>query len=475
MKNYHLFPIQDYLNQFQSNRKIYIKVILGFAVVIILGSCQKNNLETTSSGIPKEIDCDIQLPTLRNQTLAFNSTQHLQEYYNWLKSSVYTRDTVLYPTQDSLLSVIENALNFRSVRNNLLQISIERNDEEDWLRDDIRKSILNEDYEVVIDGYKYVYYSENQIYKFPESDYVQEQMLKELTKGDDEIVPVRSLRDSTELLSKSITWRKQRSNRGGGDYASNCSYSCDRFIQRFACDPLKIRLNATHLADFIINEINANITNDPVVSTNWMIDFGDGSEPVFTEGWSLQLDHRYPVNGNYTIKLSVGYEDYCGEPFVSVSDIYYEPIEVSEGCYNGNKSVIAHDESYGKRMTSELWVKHDIFGEHQVATTKSYEWKSNWLGNFSWRSEDAYVLTDLWWAFRDEDCNYAVVGNYFSGLDFEPVLETDWCSSCDSKRAGKTVSGQGNLFIADDEVRSRHKVINEGIVLERELILDFCN
>ena len=191
---------------------------------------------------------------------------------------------------------------------------------------------------------------------------------------------------------------------------------------------------------------------------------------------SIEIDHEFPATGNYVITFSLGYEDYCGEPFVSVSDTYEEQITVNASCSGGNYSVIAHDENgEGKRMTSELWVKHDVFGEHQVATTKSYEWKSNIWGNYAWRKEDAYVLTDLWWAFRGSDCNYALVGNVFSGFATEPILETDWCHSCDSKRSAKTMSGQGNLFIADDEVRSRHKVVNEGIVLERELKLDFCN
>lgn len=401
--------------------------------------------------------------------------KQLQDYYEWLRSSIEMRDLVLYPTTDSLLNAIENGLNFRSVRKSLLEMTPERSESEDWLRDDIRKTLLNEDYEILIDGYKYVYYSENQIYKFPESDYVQENLLKSLTKGDDDNIPVESLKEPTELISEKKIWRKFLSQRGGSDYASNCVYTCEPVIQKFACLPLKIRLNAQHFANYTINGINSDIVGAPVQSTNWMIDFGDGSDPVFSEGWACTVDHIYPASGAYTIKLSLGYEDYCGEPFVSVSDAYYITVELSESCYGGNHSVVAHDENGGKRMTSELWVKHDIFGEHQVATTRSYEWRANILGSHDWRKEDAYVLTDLWWAFRGSDCNYFINGNFFTGINFQPVLETDWCSSCDFKRSAKTVTGQGNLFTADDEVKSRHKVVNEGVVLERELILDFCN
>jgi len=177
-------------------------------LIIAMISCNKAE-EETKSGIPKGIECGVEMPQLRSNTLAFNSNQHLLDYYQWIQSSISNRDTVLYPTADSLLSVIETSLNFRSVRKSLQQKQNERDlEQEDWLRDDIRKAILNEDYEIVIDGYKYVYYSENQIYKFPESDYIQEQLLKSINKGDDENIPKEHLKEGTELISKNKIWTR---------------------------------------------------------------------------------------------------------------------------------------------------------------------------------------------------------------------------------------------------------------------------
>lgn len=295
-----------------------------------------------------------------------------------------------------------------------------------------------------------------------------------LEKGDDTFIPKEIITEETELISATkLVKKKKKSSGGGGSGNTDCVY--DLYYQvdlGFNCEPLKRGVGVEHLVSYL----NGIVWNTSI-NSDWIIDWGDGSSENSNSVWHDYFTHTYTQAGTYTIGITVTYFDPCGFLFLQVQDYYTETIIVEEhSCSNTNYNMIAHDENGSKRMTSEVWVKHDMFGEHQVADTKSYEWNDPWIGSSGWQEEDANVLAEIYWTFRDAACFIVPEGGAILGIGMEESgLETDWCSSCQHKRAGKTNWGQGNLYVMDDEVYSHHKVVNEGIVLERTFVISTCN
>jgi hypothetical protein len=186
-------------------------------------------------------------------------------------------------------------------------------------------------------------------------------------------------------------------------------------------------------------------------------------------GFNWQFQTNFPAIGVYTLDTHYSYIDICSGEFIEVD--YSQEEEIAGSCTRHNLSTEGSESAYGKKMVCELWSKWDIFGEHQVATTQSLEWKDPWFGPADWYDEDANVSTTIHWDFVDDDCLEALV---FTEANYAGD-ETDQCGSCDFKRAGMTNACDGNLSVQDDAVYSHHRVANEGIVLEIDLVLSTCD
>lgn len=98
-------------------------------------------------------------------------------------------------------------------------------------------------------------------------------------------------------------------------------------------------------------------------------------------------------------------------------------------------------------MTSELWVKVDIFGRHQVATTNRYTWQHPLGFSAGWYRKRGYVKAEINYLFRNtSDCEQGLTG-----------LETDWGSWVYFRRAGMTCGDDMGGF-EDGEIHSLHEI-----------------
>lgn len=162
-------------------------------------------------------------------------------------------------------------------------------------------------------------------------------------------------------------------------------------------------------------------------------------------------------------------------PYLSLPQKWITLNVTDKPCRNDCSHEVSHKEHGDTRMTAELWIRHDVFGEHQVAVTRCYYWDDPWWGETQWRNANAYVLVDLWWCFRDPGCNIVYPDFTLPSLNGEnSELETDWDHDDNFIRAGKTLSGEGDLWVMDDDVHSRHYVNRGGDQLETFLQISFC-
>lgn len=105
---------------------------------------------------------------------------------------------------------------------------------------------------------------------------------------------------------------------------------------------------------------------------------------------------------------------------------------------------------------------------------ESFLWDEHWLWGNRWVKERAEVHVSIFWTFRNNECDVVIEDSLLEGVEFGG-WEHDSCNNCKDKRAGKTNSGVGNLAFLDDEIRSFHSVENDGIDMEKELFLSYCD
>lgn len=441
-----------------------------FSAFLLFLSCKKETLF-----VPSEENHKAQV---ENGRIKFENLNHLRNIYDWIKTELQELDTASYPTANSFLHHFEEGLGHSSLRNSILnphQYGRDSSQTTHWLMDEIRMSLLNEHCEIQVGDSVHIYFSENQIYRVHVDDNQAVQDFREIEKGDDSVfAPAAITNDDVTLISrtKKKIIRKLPVDRIGGNYED-----CALIISGgWMWDPC----NGLHQT--LIIELLEEATTDQGITTNLApvvnsitISWGDGfSDTVSDVSISNHFSHSYQSPGTYAYTIAVDYQSWCS---VSGNDLLTveESMTISSAaCYQANFSTSSYVTHGDHLMNCELWVKWDIFGEHQVAKTTSYKWVDPWWGQADWRREKAAISTSLYWSFRDEECNPVATGNIFSGLS-----TGDWehanCDNCKTKRADKSHSGDGNLSFLDDEIRSAHTVTKDGVIMENELILSYCD
>ncbi len=430
-------------------------------MMIAFFSCKHEKIE---AGVENTVNS--MLPDVRNGRLYFASIPELKKYYLFLSERIRTFDGSDFENADDMLLSIEKQGGYTSLRSVLSSdlTSSNRDSLPDFILDDIRESILNEYYEVQVAEFVYVYMSENQVYKIPLSNAQDIALLRETPKGNDLLNLLTKIEPDTELSSK-LMWIT-----GFRDTYENCQLNAALSYNASQCQPLVRNFSGEanlNMDDSIGNTVTAICMGD------YAIHFGDGSPVLVLHNvWTTAFSHTYPGPGDYQLTVYFTYTNPCddiSEMTVTLTDPSNNSVHISgSDCANVSLSQVFHDESNNKRMTSEAWVRHDFLGEHQGATTKSYEWKWQ-FDHYTWRPENAYVKAEINWHFRNNICEDVGDPIWASGL------ETDICNTCDSKRACRTHSGDGDLSIGNQEVFSSHRVVNEGIVLDRQITFGICN
>lgn len=156
-------------------------------------------------------------PQLIQGRLAFRSIAELQSYCGKIHHDIHEQGLDI----QSYLDSVERELRFTSARTaeNLTRSgnkSLEADDDSlteylteaeiigtDWLKDDIRKSLLNEYSEIQVGDSVYVYISENTIYRMSVNHAEAINSLRNFQKGDDDQIAKSTLAmDGVDLISQ---------------------------------------------------------------------------------------------------------------------------------------------------------------------------------------------------------------------------------------------------------------------------------
>jgi len=438
-----------------------------FIMVLLFSSCLKEDFHEEATQVQNALS--VNNPTVTNNRLKFESIDHLQAYYQ--KLSELVQNDSLGDLQ-TVLSREENKFNYtslRSVLNDSLAYSDRNPDPEDFLLDDIRESILNNEYEVQVDDEVYVYMSENQVYKFEESDTEQEALFENAPKGNDDEVDFSIVKPTTELLSEKFT----KAVRPYLPPPENCMYESDFALERVnSCDnPLRYKLKGWSLIHF--EDEGEEFTLFPV-NNQFTIDWGDGSATdIVNDHEFSDLIHDFTSDGIFNVTITSTYFNVCDE--VTDTDVSVMEEQISSGtCSEFNNS----EQDFvwvapQHKMECELWFKFDIFGDHQGAKTES------WKLNGSWSKDKGYVFVKLFYRFRNDSTCLC-----FTDADFPYIFSSEdscgdkesHCSNCKDRFKSETVNGySNNLKINQLDVTSWHRVDNDGVDMQKTLQIDICD
>lgn len=438
-------------------KKLTITILSFIFVVTALNNCKKVDLK-----VQDELLFTGQFYTLDGR-LCFADLQTLESFYLELVEHAENRDTVEFPTEQDFLNYfscvagISSALNSINVSEIDSSMSREEN-QENWLLDEFRMALLNQYYEITVGENVYIYLSENQIYRVPYNDSRSLQILRNTTKGSDQINPV-GLGSGVELISSSKLL-STGSTRGGG---MECWYSPSAHPYLVDCEPNSVTRNLLLSETTMLNGIQGLPHLHPA---SWTVDWGDGDIENYS-GIEVYANHVYASLGSYVSKVSYSYVNCFGSDDVVVNDPgLTTTIELeARDCSKANKSKIAWHVEGIRKIKAELWKKKDIFGNHQVAKTTSYRWESTLLNpQMHWNKQPCYVKAEINYEFANSSCNATESG-----------LETDWGNFSSSQRAAKTNPNNDAMFIRDEVVHSYHEIEANPNNLVLELYLNACD
>jgi hypothetical protein len=382
-------------------------------ILALMISCKKEKLEqitgSNSNAISKSIKVSNSPKNIDN-VLYFDSEEHLKNYYKSLDEIIekgYNDSLDI----DSLLQETEEALNFLSFRQDFInkydwegkEFTAEEKDnmyQKDFIIDQVRKSILNENLEVGIGQYIYVYYSENQVYKIPNSELAIIAEFRKLEKGSDYAIPFNILKPSIELISNTASYGYSEKAEELDQYRSAIShniYSCDIYRKN-----IDVGFYRYYDTTYYLSGGGESIQSreDPYTAIQIEVDFGDNT-PTHIENniQEFNIDHTYSSIGTYIVTVTYTYINVYSGNTETVSGT--REIVVNGACTDQNVHSYGSQSDGSWELAYKVWVKQDVFGKHLASY--SHSWKKNSRGK--WKRQNANLFCRVEGVFRDENCS----------------------------------------------------------------------
>ncbi len=455
-------------------KSLHLRFFMIIVILMVFAGCNKNDELLSKDKLAIN---EIEMPPIKNGRMYFPSKVQLQTFYNAIEDFINTNSSdSTFNTQEFLLECAEQA-GYRCALSKYsdFYIGSERdNTQEKWLPDDIRLFMLNEFFEIQIAESIVIYQSLNNVFYVPDNPDIINQF-RDATKGDDSIFPTDALlNDDVIVESKNIRLINKYS---GGD--ANCYLNAYIYELVNPCMPFhrkfKLGIKQYYWPD-------SGSPQTVLHNVDVHFDFGDGSSQNVSNVTSqlFSFEHDYSQIGTYEPTAQISWLDPCtNEPEIFYVDWFNDPMYTASysnivNIFNGTCQDANRAEGYFKqqgeyKLHAEIWFIDDFFGGHQGAKSTSYHFKDPWIGQEGWYQESAYVLAEIYWEFKNSNCSNIILNGQTQGL------ETDWCNSCEWKRANKTSTSDSNFHIGDEEVHSYHKIENEGVIIEETIYLNTCD
>jgi hypothetical protein len=199
------------------------------------------------------------------------------------------------------------------------------------------------------------------------------------------------------------------------------------------------------------------------------IDWGDGTTEVKNNfSGTSPLEHTYPGSGTYEVQTHIEWIDPVFGQTISLRDgsfsnqaasfhITYDLNGIS--CTSADDARWNHNESSDYRLRTKIWINQNVFGRHVGSYSQCYKYS---LGSWSKKKADL-LKTTIDADFRNDQCNF----------ETNKDGEKERNNRREVSRT-KTTLFQYNYSQANGDVKSSHRLEENGVVIITNLVLNPC-
>lgn len=407
----------------------------------------------------------IGMPVLENDILFFEDEKHLQDYYDALSHSIEDNVTVesfmeeklnlfeqYYPGYASYRSLLNSEYDWSDISDQEMDEAMTR----DFIKDDIRKTLLNRNRFIGIGDFIYYCHSENVTVKIDKKDRHALGVLSEISPYDDLFGPNSPVLGNSafELIAPLI---KDPMLKDEVVFNSSIKFMSSLLTQNVNCSIYKKMLRVdvqrcewqTASSTWACSTYMYNNTNGGILTINW----GDSTTQVVSDYYGQWIEHTYSAMGSFLPSTAL-YLNYGG---VTVHD-NADAFNVLSSCTEHENSTSNSITSGDWKLTASLWTFNNFWGRHIGSYSEAWKKKSN--GN--WERKKADIFTDVNGVFRNDACvqeETASDSKHHSNDKKVQVKKTKWFEDYD---------------ISNGDVKSHHTLNKDGITLILDLVLNPC-
>ena len=419
--------------------------------------------------------------TVRNGRLYFDSQDQLKSYYQSLETTLDE-----HPGEEPVIFE-EWEAGYLSLREKLEKEEVtEIYDDgstrfaEDYVLDDIRKSVLNEFAEVQVGDAVYVYFTENHVFEIPASDAQSLENFRNVEKRNGSEIPVDLLTPGIKLHSSTATlgWLqmdggKIASDKTSGTHAEYIDFNyqfvllsnninCEVYEKSFffKIQRMEVVMDDNGTPAYTGDDFPTGTVTFTDIPADFTIDFQDGNTGNYPNVNSVNITHTFASLGTFNPVVTATFDDPSFFQVGRTETATYGNIIVSGACSQANQSYNPWIYSNNKAMEAKIWFKNDFFGTHAGAKTISYRKKSNG----SHVRDRAYVYAEINATFRNNNCQ--ALSNKRNTKD---------CNNCKDKTSKvHSILNYDRKDNSNGDIFSEHEVRNDGVVLKLNLVLNPC-
>lgn len=435
------------------------KVIALLMAIVAFQSCKKDLLnQENEKPLPTNRSISNTLPNVKNGILFFNDENHLNRYYEYLEDMIDTNDL------DSTLEVLESNFLYNSQRGffnakydlpngEFTSEEIEEMETNDFISDEIFKSIYNEDYEVGIDDKVFIKFDLNHTLMVNSDETGLIDIIRNIEKGSKaNAIDLYKEYEGISILCYDIVATKALL-----EVNENKRYRSTSLIQNIECNTytkeLDLKLTLEQMPDTIWYSQN-------YIWNNVVINWGDNTNSTIGPNSTANTTHTYTSLGSKSVTVTYNFTDQSGDPAQLVDSL---TIEVLNGCTTGGGEKWCSDQTSDIKMTAKLWVSHVVPKPNMNRLDLgcyTHLYRKNWKGN--WVKAWGRVFTKIDHSnVRAEDCSL------YGSVWVEKLR--NW-----QREVQKTEEVYDNVYYGNGDIKSWHSVNKNGTYLFLAISYDPC-
>ncbi len=440
--NVELIYGQNVQLRFVSRPDSLIEVFDPNSPTIILAKLIKN---TNNVNDPNAVlaNLKLRLPTVKDSILYFQSKKHFDEVYDLTNSYLTTQRNG--KKSNKLLKKIEKQfdqyvsfneayeLKYALEDSSFTEKEIETIEAEDFINNEILKIYLNNHRFVGIGDSLYYYHNRELIISTHNSNYSKIiKLFKEVSRletlsGYDAFNPHSELGQNRDVVYQS----KAKSKTHGTAAKQLVEFPDVRYRTALiidfypeSCNPYK-----KGLAVSLFKEIDPDASGGwqtvsgwkigtyPAPTASLVVDWGDGTSSTYSNYIEETVYHTYATAGEFLPITTLNFYTLSmqdGRNIPGGIDIYFN---TTDACTHQDRSTDGTLTSGNLKLYAELYVNHNIFGNHIGSKTHAWKYQSG-----GWRRKVANITCSVNGAFRSDQC---VVVETKTGSDSERQERVD--------------------------------------------------